>query len=249
MSFTISGDVLRTLVFSVVCFETMTECTTLFIDNDKLYVNSTDHDDTTVIGIEAPIDHVAGGPCDQRQLSIKCSMIIETLRTMCGVICIVTSASRWVLTDSVGQICIWEHWQPPGIYTRYTGCHNSLVDSVTLSAADLLLYIQQIAICESTVCISLNVLGILRLETVGEFLSIDLKHVPPRSTTTPIVLARDINIIPSSNVIVKYVRSILPLLQRADVVRVSIVNKQCVVIDYDIGPLRAFILLKDQYIV
>jgi hypothetical protein len=93
--------------------------------------------------------------------------------------------------------------------------------------------------------ISSSALDTLTFETIGEFLTISITHVQPGSD--PLTkLDRDTPL--SASVIVKYIRSVLPLLQRADQVRIGIVNQQYILIEYTMDTVGAFVLLKDQFI-
>ena len=246
MSFSLSSDSNRTLVGAITCFETMTDHVSLCVRDQRLSVRSVDHDDTTLVGLQLQVQvHPSVGVEDLscRPFSAACSAVMRTLQTMSGALSVSIGVSGWTLTDTIGRTQTWGHQSrlPPiimdPIYTADPG-------RLTLLSSDLLLYLQHIAICESYVQFSSAGPGDLQLTATGEFLSICVRHTTPQAT--PVTTVDVPGIESTVSVVVKYVRSILPLLQRATELTVTLNTSMGLLIEYMLDGANGFILLKDQ---
>jgi hypothetical protein len=244
MAFSLSCDACRMVSCAVTCFETMSERTTLFIKDHKLHIYSMDHDNSTLAGIDIQIICLQDN-LSEDHVSIQCSIIIRTLQVMSGDLTIIIGRNGWTLTDFVGRTDTWTTVSgfDPAFTNRLPGIRPN---KILLPVVDLLLYLQHVAVCESHVRFSSCGVDNLVLDATGEFIAIQIIHESPRldqisamptvAQTTP----------STTDVIVKYVRSILPLLQRTSVVLVTVHTGVGVRVEYTIGDMQGFILLKDQ---
>ena len=85
-----------------------------------------------------------------------------------------------------------------------------------MQTADFLLYVQHLSMCESAVNVSSQGPGHLRFEAEGELIAVVIQHAE-LDESAPVVC---------TSVVFKYIRAILPVLQRVDTLVVQIVPQQ-----------------------
>ena len=166
------------------CFDTMNQLVRLDIVPSGFHLRSVDHDETTVLLYTTPIESIDGQYTENSTIYVKCEQLLQDIERVHGNVFIDISedpAITWSVRDTTGHSCVWST-------VRRQPQHTTMIvlDSpdctVSIPSVDVLLYVQHITLCESTVQVSSCGMNDVSLRSEGELISIHIQNQPIVST-------------------------------------------------------------------
>jgi hypothetical protein len=239
MTFKIPCATIVALSNMLTCFDTMNQLVRLDIVPSGFELHSVDHDGTTVLHYITPIESSDGHYTGNAAIYVNCEHFLQYIERAHGTVYIdirEDPAITWSLRDTAGHTCVWStaNIQPP--YSSPLVLMDSTECKVSIPSADILLYIQHITLCESQVNVSSCGKNDVSLCSQGELISIQIQNQPIGTT----------NVLYSVNCTFKYVRAVLSILQKTEMIDMFIVHGKCLFFKVDVFPGILYIILKDM---
>jgi hypothetical protein len=249
MAYTLSCAHFGTWSNMIQCFESMNHFVRLDLGPDGLEMQSSDHDETTLLKYSLPVMSTTRDDCPpppRSMVYMACAVVLQFLQSVQGDVHIefgvspdedeAAAAAWWSLRDTTGHVWRWttglcrqEVWSPRQI------CHDRVV---CMETAEFLLYAQHIALCESFVDVYSHGPYDLSLQAKGELVAIRIQNNPLLAPPSPL----------SSYTLrctFKYVRALLSILQKTESVNLFITHQTSLCLQVEVAPGTLSVLLRN----
>jgi hypothetical protein len=236
MSYTVPCSTIGALSTVLSCFDSMNQLVSLDIVSGGLQIQSVDHDATTVLTYTLPMEATGGYYTDNVKVYVKCEQVLHYIDRAHGNVNIEVSGGSWSLRDTTGQACVWSTVTKQPLPNTPSICVDHHDCMISMPSTDFLLYVQHITLCENYVRVSSHGMNDVTLESEGELISIQIQNQSIVQTGRVYSLLCTF----------KYIRAILPLIQKTEILNVCITHGNNLFFNIDVFPGTLCIVLKDM---
>lgn len=209
----ISRDNVVKILTGVNQIETMTLRVTCILKEDSISVVGVDHDHNTMVTMNAPCENPTKWGGHMTTTSGLLSEFFSDLYTYEGVYITRVSKTGWELSN--GNVLTGTSVIPSYLVKDLVIMRTSKKPHLVIGSSCLLQCFLNTSLCESLVEFSIDGDGIVRFNTCGELLAVELQ-LSKRATTS---------VKASCICVFKYIRSVLSTLQRYDTICLEIQDK------------------------